>query len=464
VLGNAREQALHYPCRAARETLVAMTSTVLTNPIQALRSRPMSLLQVIAIAICIAINMVDGFDIMIASFTAAGISREWGLKPTDLGLLFSAAPFGMIIGAVALSPLSDILGRRRTIPLFMALVTVGMLASAFAPDLAILITARVVTGVGVSATMAAINTVTAEQANDRRRDLAVCLQATGFPLGGTLGALGLLVMPELGWRAVFLAGAVLSMVLIMLVLALLPESFGFLISRKPKGALERLNRQLVGMGANALDRLPQPPTPRAGQTAQHPWTGLAWPATLICLGYFMLMFTFYFLTSWTPKLLTDYGMTAKVGLSGAILINLGGVVGDLIFSGLTLKWPARRMGPLFMGAAFVVAVAFAFVPLTLKALLPTAFLMGFLLYGSMASLYAAVPGVFPAAVRASGTGLALGIGRIGATVGPYVGGLVVAAAWSRPAYLTAMSAPMLVCAGALALLSGWLATRAARDI
>jgi len=79
---------------------------------------------------------------------------------------------------------------------------------------------------------------------------------------------------------------------------------------------------------------------------------------------------------------------------------------------------------------------------------------GFLLYGSMASLYAAVPGVFPAAVRASGTGLALGIGRIGATVGPYVGGLMVAAAWSRPAYLTAMSAPLLVCAGALALLSG----------
>jgi len=128
----------------------------------------------------------------------------------------------------------------------MTLVTVGMLVSAFAPNLAILITARVVTGVGVSATMAAINTVTAEQANDRRRDLAVCLQATGFPLGGTLGALALLVMPDLGWRAVFLAGAVLSMVLIMLVLALLPESFGFLISRRPKGALERLNRQLVG--------------------------------------------------------------------------------------------------------------------------------------------------------------------------------------------------------------------------
>jgi len=89
--GQRLEQAAHYPCRAARETFVAMTSTVSTNPIQALRSRPMSPMQVIAIAICIAINMVDGFDIMIASFTATGISREWGLKPTDLGLLFSAA-------------------------------------------------------------------------------------------------------------------------------------------------------------------------------------------------------------------------------------------------------------------------------------------------------------------------------------------------------------------------------------
>lgn len=441
-----------------------MTPSASTNPIQALRDRPMSAMQVIAIAICVAINMVDGFDIMIASFTAAGISKEWGLKPTDLGLLFSAAPFGMIIGAVALSPLSDIFGRRRTIPLFLTLVTAGMLVSAYAPSLGVLIAARVATGVGVCATMAAINTVTAEQSNDRWRDLTVCLNATGFPLGGTLGALALLVLPNLDWRSVFLIGAVLSVVLIALVIALLPESFGFLISRKPKGALERLNRQLSKMGIGPLARLPDPPAPPAGQTAKHPWTGLTWPTALICLSFFALMFTFYFLTSWTPKLLTDYGMAAKVGVSGAILINLGGVVGDLVFCALTLKWRAGRLGPIFMLGAFVIAVAFAFVPLTLEALLPTAFLVGFLLYGSMASLYAAVPGVFPAAVRASGTGLALGIGRVGATVGPYVGGLLVAAAWSRPAYLSAMSAPLLVCAVALALLSAWLATKAARDI
>lgn len=441
-----------------------MMAASMSNPVEAIRARPMSPTQIIAIALCVAINMVDGFDIMIASFTAGGIAKEWGVGPAQLGLLFSAAPGGMVLGAVFLSPLSDILGRRRTIPLYLLLVTAGMLVSAFAPSLGVLIAARVATGIGVAATMAAINTVTAEQANDRRRDLAVCLQATGFPLGGTLGALSLLILPDLDWRAVFLVGAGLSVLLILAVLKFMPESFGFLISRKPKGALERLNRQLVKIGLDPLERLPHPPAPPAGQSVEHPWKGLLGPTVMICVSFFTLMFTFYFLTSWTPKLLTDYGLAAKVGVSGAILINLGGVVGDLVFSAMTLKWPARRLGPIFMVGAFITAVIFAFVPLTLEALLPTAFAIGFLLYGSMASLYAVVPGIYPAAVRTSGTGLALGLGRIGATVGPYVGGLLVAAAWSRPAYLTAMGAPLLICAVVTTLLAAWLTKKSARDI
>ncbi|HWE47057.1 MAG TPA: MFS transporter [Caulobacteraceae bacterium] len=441
-----------------------MTFADPTDPIQAIRTRPMAPVQVAAVALCIAINMVDGFDVMIASFTGPGIAKAWGLKPTDLGLLFSAAPFGMMIGAVALSPLSDLFGRRRTIPLFLLLVTAGMLVSAFAPGLGVLVASRVATGVGICATMAAINTVTAEQSNDRRRDLAVSLQATGFPAGGALGALAFLLAPGLDWRAAFLCGAILSVVLLVLALVLLPESFGFLIARKPKGALEALNRQLARMGLATLTRLPDPMAPQPGQSAQHPWTGLAWPASLICVSYFALMFTFYFLTSWTPKLLADFGLAARAAVSGAMLINLGGVLGDLVFSALAAKWPARRIGPLFMAGAFIMAVAFALAPRDLNILLPLAFLIGFLLYGAMASLYAAVPGVFPAAVRTSGTGLALGIGRVGATAGPYIGGLLVAAAWTRPGYVTIMSAPLIVCAIALALLSSWLATRTARDL
>jgi MFS family permease len=93
-------------------------------------------------------------------------------------------------------------------------------------------------------------------------------------------------------------------------------------------------------------------------------------------------------------------------------------------------------------------VAFAFIPTSLAMLMPTAFLLGFLLFGSMACLFAMAPAIFPALTRTTGTGLALGIGRIGAVIGPYAGGLLIAAKWNRAAYLMAMAAPLLLCAAA----------------
>jgi hypothetical protein len=47
-----------------------------------------------------------------------------------------------------------------------------------------------------------------------------------------------------------------------------------------------------------------------------------------------------------------------------------------------------------------------------------------------------------------------GIGRIGATIGPFAGGLLIATVWSRPAYLMAMGAPLIVCAAAAIALAG----------
>ena len=429
------------------------------DPRAALRHRPMSRAQVLAVALCVVINMADGFDILASAFTGPGVARDWALSPTALGVYFSASLAGMVLGALALSPAADLWGRRRTVLVCLLLVAAGMLGSAAAPSLAVLVGARVVTGVGVAAAMATINTVVAEQANDRRRDLAICLQALGFPLGGVLGALGVYLIAELSWRWVFVLGAALAVALIAAVAAWLPESFDFLAARRPPRALERANRLLARLDLPPIEALPAPAVPSRAPAASGPASaGAPLGAMLICGVFFLLMFTFYFLTNWTPKLLTTYGLSLHLGVSGAVFMNLGGVAGDLAFAGLTLRWTALRLGPPFMLACLATAIGFAFVPTTLGALMPVAFLLGFLLFGSMASLYAIVPSVFPARVRTTGTGMALGLGRIGAVAGPYAGGLLIAAGWSRPAYLLAMAAPLAFSAAmTLALSRGNLA-------
>lgn len=412
-----------------------------------LRERPMSRAQITAVALCTIINMVDGFDILAIAFTAPGIAAEWGLDSRQLGLLFSSGLAGMTIGALALSPLADRSGRRRAVLLSLVLVTAGMMWSAGAASLGALMAARLLTGIGVGAMMPTINTVVAEVSSARRRDLAVCLQGAGFPLGGTLCGIGLYLFADLGWRVVFLSGGVISLILIVPVLAWMPESIDFLIERRPPKALARLNHLLGKFGMPAAQSLPHFAPARQRTPAGSALTGrLGVTSLLICSSFFSLMFTFYFLTNWTPKLLIDRGLSAQVGISGAILMNLGGVVGDLVFSAMTMRWSAHRIGPIFLCLCFCTVAVFAIIPMRIELLTPVAFLLGFLLFGAMLSLYAIVPTIYPATLRATGTGFALGLGRIGATVGPYAGGLLIALGWSRAAYLLVMATPLLLCA------------------
>src|ERR1700704_4322669 len=105
------------------------------DPRVQLRHGPMSLAQSLAAGLCVVINMMDGFDILAAGLTGPAVARDWSLRPTELGLLFSSGLAGMVIGALVLAPLADRLGRRRTVLLCLSLVTVGMAASAASPGL-----------------------------------------------------------------------------------------------------------------------------------------------------------------------------------------------------------------------------------------------------------------------------------------------------------------------------------------
>ena len=64
-----------------------------------------------------------------------------------------------------------------------------------------------------------------------------------------------------------------------------------------------------------------------------------------------------------------------------------------------------------------------------------------------------LPMIFPVSRRTSGTGLTLGVGRIGAAAGPYVGGLLIAIGWHRTSYLLIMAVPLLLSAAGIVSLA-----------
>jgi len=432
------------PCADAVDQLVDVRARLLSGP--------MSPAQWLAVAVCVALNMVDGFDILAAAFTAPQISREWGLLPAQTGLYLSSGLAGMTLGALFLAPLADRFGRRSTVLFALALMAAGLFGSASAPTLPLLLLSRLFTGLGVGAVLPTINTVAAEVSDARHRDLAVCLQGAGFPIGGVLGGLAAYSILSLGWRFLFLGAAVATLLFMPVILAWLPESIEFLVERRP--------RKMVGTLNHVLQRYRLPPVDRVAQATPgpgaRPWLwdkeSFSINSLLMCGSFFLLMFSFYFLTSWTPALLTSYGLSTKAGISGGILINAGGVAGDLAFAFFARKWPAHKVGPLFMLACFVVTLLMAIVPLSLSVLVPLAFALGFLLFGSILSLYATAARLYPVASRTTGTGLALGLGRIGATLGPWVGGLIIALRWGRLSYLSLMASPIILCGAVLFVL------------
>lgn len=418
---------------------------------QILRARAMTPVQIMTVAICVAINMLDGFDVLAIAFVGPRLAAEWSLEPKALGLLFSAGLFGMTIGSLALAPLADLLGRRTAILTGLGLITGGMLLSALATGIEMLAGLRFLTGIGIGTLFASLNTVTAEYASAKRRNLAIGILVIGYPIGATLGGMvAVWLIGAYGWQSVFLFGGLSSALLIPLVFFVLPESLDYLISRRPARALERVNAVLRRLRIDAVAQLPAA-DPAAASAKSRSLLMVFSPAyvrgtVVICACYFSLMTSFYFILSWTPKVLVDLGLSEALGISGAVLINVGGIMGGLLLGSLAARWDVRFLTAFFMLASFGMMVVFGMLPPVANLLMIGAVVLGLFIMAAMAGLYALVPLIFPANIRNTGTGLAIGIGRLGATVGPYVAGILIAAGWQRAEYYLVLGIPFIAAA------------------
>ncbi|MCD9028711.1 MFS transporter [Luteimonas sp. BDR2-5] len=413
----------------------------------------MSRFQWTAIAICVLLNVLDGFDVMVMAFTASHVADEWGLSGSEIGLTLSAGLFGMAGGSLFLAPLADRYGRRAIILASMAIITAGMFASAFAQNVGQLAALRVVTGLGIGGMLASVGVIAAEYSSDRYRSLSLALYSIGYPIGATIGGiLAVWLIQWWGWRSVFAGGALASLLVVPLVLRYLPESLDFLVTRRPAGALPRLNRLLARMHLPQRDALPDPVLVAAG--ARTGYAKLFSPAllrttVLIALAFFMLMFGTYFVLSWTPKLLVDAGMSSGQGITGGVLLNLGGIAGGGLFGWLTTRFPLRALIAIFLAGTASALALFGYVSSDLAPAFAAAVLIGFALFGSMAGLYALAPIVYDASVRTTGLGWAIGVGRIGAILAPAIVGVLVDAGWRTGSLYYLFSVPLLVAAVAV---------------
>jgi len=394
----------------------------------------MSAHQIIAITVCMGLNMLDGFDVLVMSFTAPSISHEWKLSGSELGLLFSAALVGMACGSLFLAPRADRFGRRAIVISSVSIVSVGMLASAFVNSYSVLAALRAVTGVGIGGILASATVLVSEYASDRWRSTASFLFTTGYSLGGTLGgAAAAILIHRFGWRTAFEFGAAASCLMLPISYWGLPESVDFLITKQPANALHQLNRLLSKMRHPTLAALP-PLEPSMSLPGARSLTrllapSLRRPTLLVWTAFFFLMGAYYFVFNWTPKLLTASGLSVEQGINSGVLLSVGGIAGTVLFAFVNRIIDVRRvtLGCLLASAALMAAFALSLSHLPLALLVGVA--LGGMSTSAMAGLYAITPTLYAADLRTAGMGWGIGMGRLGAILAPLATGILVDHAW-----------------------------------
>jgi AAHS family 4-hydroxybenzoate transporter-like MFS transporter len=418
-------------------------------------AQPIGGFQIRLLLACAMVLVLDGFDTTAIGYVAPALAREWNLGRGALGPVFSAGLFGLMIGALLFGPLADRIGRKKIIILSTIAFGIGTLVTAFVNDMNTLFVVRLLTGLGLGGAMPNTIALTSEFGPRRRRATMVMVMFVGFSVGAALGGLlAAALIPQFGWRSVFVVGGIAPLVLAPILALRLPESVRFLALTGQ--ANERVAQLLALVNPKSViasaTRFVVDEPALTGIPVKHLFAGGRTLATLLLwVVFFMSLLDIYFLSNWLPTVLNDLGASISAAAAIGSMLQVGGIVGTFALGSVIDRFSFRALALVYFMGLFAVG---AIGQLGHSAILVTIaiFVAGFCIVGGQIAANALAAGFYPTSVRATGVGWALGIGRVGSIVGPLVGGVLLSLKWSAgEVFVTAACAALCAALAALAL-------------
>ena len=390
-----------------------------------IEGRPLGAGQWRLLILCLAIVCFDGFDAQIMGYTAPGLIKSMDIGRQVLGPVISAGLFGLMLGALALGTLGDRIGRKRIILLSAVILGTFSTLTAFAqtvPQIAVL---RFLTGIGLGGAMPGAIALVSEYMPKRRRGMMVTITVCGFAIGPAVGGfVAADLMNAYGWRSMFLVGGVLPLLLVPVLASLLPESARFLIRRGQPSAVIARSLRKVFPGEQFPDdasyghdemRLPSTAIAEIFREGRGAGTVLLWIAIFLNLVGINLQ------TSWLPLMITDLGFPIRQAVTATAMFHVGGAIGGLVLARLLDRFDLVRAVAAISVVSGLAIILIGFGGTTMIALRITIFLAGLFVVGGQSALNALSGMYYPNHIRSTGSGWALGMGRLGAAVGPTVG-------------------------------------------
>jgi MFS transporter, AAHS family, 4-hydroxybenzoate transporter len=423
---------------------------------------PLTRFQVGTIVCCALVSALDGIDSQSIGVAAPFIADELGVKLADFGPIFSSALAGATLGAASFGPLADRFGRKTLLIVAVVLISVFTILTVFANSVPMLMTFRLLAGIGLGGATPCFIALTSEYAPARLRAALVTLMWSAFPLGGLLGGLlNWYLIPQAGWRAIFYIGGVAPLVLAFVLLFYLPESIKFLLVRRNDvtgvGRIVARFRSSPVRGDShfVLDEKPLP-----GASIPHLFTeGRALGTLLLWVPFFMGFGVLTVAVLWTPALLKLNGISPANTAFVVAFNGLGGFIGQSSAGTLIKRFGILPvLIPAFLlGAAATVGLGYGASSIALASTFIG--LIGVFMGFGTGGAIALAATIYPTPIRSTGVGWGMAMGRFGQIVGPLIAGALLGAGWTADRIMMVIACGGLIAAVFVVLFSAWFVRR-----
>ncbi len=418
--------------------------------------------QLLLLLLCALCLMCDGFDIQAMGYAAPAIRDAWSLETALLGPVFSAGLAGIAIGGFSLGWLADRIGRRPSIISATLIFGVFTLCSAFAQNVTQLTVFRFLAGIALGGVMPNCIALVVEYSPLRRRATYITTISCFFAIGGGLGGVAAaLLIPQVGWRALFMLGGILPIILAMILWVYLPESAQWMLryGKGKKAIRSTLLKVFSEQQVMTVDlSIGDVGTARVKATVVDLFRGNRATFTLLLwLVNFMNLIDLYFLANWLPTLIKDAGLSLEIANLATGALQFGGVLGTLALGRLIDKFGAYVVLITGFSIAALSIAAIGFDPKNLLMLFSSIFVTGIFVVGGMPGVNTLSANGYPTILRSTGVGWGLGIGRGASMLGPLLGAALIARHWMASDLLLLAAVPAVI--SALAVWGIWLQKR-----
>jgi AAHS family benzoate transporter-like MFS transporter len=368
--------------------------------------------------------LFDGYDLVVYGACVSTFLRDatqlGTVTPAVAGQLGSYALFGVLVGALLAGSFGDILGRRKVMLFAYAWFSVGMAATALTGSVAAFGVMRFLTGLGVGALVATTAALVSEFAPKGKKNLCNAIVYSGVPAGSLMAAaLAIVLMGAVGWRGLFMIGALPLVTLFPLACFKMPESVVWLVAR---GRVAEARVVAAQTGIETPEAAPGLAEPVVGKSS---WAGLftSYPLATFLLGLMSAtgLMLVYSLNTWLPELMLRAGFNARGSLSFLMVLNGGAVVGALLGSKVADRFGAKLAVALCF-ALGAVAILLLTVGFSVGVLLAVVAVVGLGTSGTQTLIYGMVANFYRTNVRSAGVAWCAGFGRLGGVGGPILGG------------------------------------------